>query len=131
MPVDLNEVFPLWQPSQLTIFGFDTFESEVDFSTPDLILTDTRLPRVDGYELVRQLKDTGDAAALPVVCLTSEKSVEDKIRGLELGVEDYLTKPIFVRELITRVNMLLARRTQERFVTTMPTSRRTRLSGSL
>ena len=52
-------------------------------------------------------------AAIPVVFLTSQKSIEDKIRGLELGVEDYLTKPIFVRELIARVNLLLARRTQE------------------
>jgi len=66
-----------------------------------------------------------------VVFLTSQKSIEDKIRGLELGVEDYLTKPIFVRELIARVNLLLARRTQEKMATSMPTSRRTRLSGSL
>ena len=57
--------------------------------------------------------------------------IEDKIRGLELGVEDYLTKPIFVRELIARVNLLLARRTQERLATSVPTSARTRLSGSL
>ena len=54
------------------------------------------------------------AASIPMVFLTSQKSIEDKIRGLELGVEDYLTKPIFVRELIARVNLLLARRTQER-----------------
>jgi CheY-like chemotaxis protein len=66
-----------------------------------------------------------------VVFLTSQKSIEDKIRGLELGVEDYLTKPIFVRELTARVNLLLARRTQEHLVTAMPLSRRTRLSGSL
>ena len=59
----------------------------------------------------------------------SQKSIEDKIRGLELGVEDYLTKPIFVRELIARVNMLLARRTQER-IATGPASR-TRFAGSL
>src|SRR5690606_20981486 len=98
---------------------------------PDLILTDTRLPRLDGYELVRKIKDKPDYASIPVVFLTSQRSIEDKIRGLELGVEDYLTKPIFVRELITRVTLLLARRTQETLVTSMPTSRRTRLSGSL
>ncbi len=105
--------------------------AKIEFSTPDLILTDTRLPRVDGYDLVRRLKDTSDYATIPVVFLTSQKSIEDKIRGLELGVEDYLTKPIFVRELIARVNLLLARRTQERMATSMPTSARTRLSGSL
>src|SRR6185369_16123191 len=57
--------------------------------------------------------------------------IEDKIRGLELGIEDYLTKPIFVRELIARVNLLLARRTHDSMATRMPMSRRTRLSGSL
>jgi DNA-binding response OmpR family regulator len=105
--------------------------AKIEFSTPDLILSDTRLPRLDGYELVRRLKEHAEFAQLPVVFLTSQKSIEDKIRGLELGVEDYLTKPIFVRELITRVNLLLARRTQEKMATSMPTSRRTRLSGSL
>jgi DNA-binding response OmpR family regulator len=105
--------------------------SKIEFSIPDLILTDTRLPRLDGYELVRRLKEHTEFAQLPVVFLTSQKSIEDKIRGLELGVEDYLTKPIFVRELIARVNLLLARRTQEKMATSMPTSRRTRLSGSL
>jgi len=105
--------------------------SKIEFSIPDLILTDTRLPRLDGYELVRRLKEHAEFAQLPVVFLTSQKSVEDKVRGLELGVEDYLTKPIFVRELIARVNLLLARRTQEKMATSVPTSRRTRLSGSL
>lgn len=105
--------------------------AKIDFSAPDLILSDTRLPRLDGYELVRRMKDRPEHAQIPVVFLTSQKSIEDKIRGLELGVEDYLTKPIFVRELIARVNLLLARRTQERMATAMPLSRRTRLSGSL
>lgn len=105
--------------------------SKIEFSVPDLILSDTRLPRLNGYELVRRLKEHAEFAQLPVVFLTSQKSIEDKIRGLELGVEDYLTKPIFVRELIARVNLLLARRTQEKMATSMPTSRRTRLSGSL
>jgi CheY-like chemotaxis protein len=105
--------------------------AKIEYSAPDLILSDTRLPRLDGYELVRRLKEHADLSAIPVVFLTSQKSIEDKIRGLELGVEDYLTKPIFVRELIARVNLLLARRTQENMATTQPTSARTRLSGSL
>ena len=105
--------------------------AKVEYSTPDLILTDTKLPRLDGYELVRRLKEESEFGNIPVVFLTSQKSIEDKIRGLELGVEDYLTKPIFVRELLARVNLLLARRTQERMATSMPVSARTRLSGSL
>lgn len=105
--------------------------AKIAFSVPDLVLSDTRLPRLDGYELVRKLKDDPEHANIPVVFLTSQKSIEDKIRGLELGVEDYLTKPIFVRELIARVNLLLARRTQQSLATTTPGSRRTRLSGDL
>lgn len=105
--------------------------AKVELSTPDLILSDTRLPRLDGYELVRRLKERPDYSAIPVVFLTGQRSIEDKIRGLELGVEDYLTKPIFVRELIARVNLLLARRTHDSMATSVPVSRRTRFSGSL
>lgn len=103
--------------------------AKLEYATPDLILSDTRLPGIDGYEMVRRLKARPEHASIPIVFLTSQKSIEDKIRGLELGVEDYLIKPIFVRELITRVHLLLARRAQER-IATGPASR-TRFSGSL
>src|SRR6202163_4971140 len=92
--------------------GLDAL-AKVELSPPDLVLSDTRLPNLDGYAFVRRLKERPEWATIPVVFLTSQKSVEDKIRGLELGVEDYLTKPIFVRELLARVNMLLARRPRE------------------
>jgi DNA-binding response OmpR family regulator len=111
--------------------GLDAL-AKLDVSTPDLVLTDTRLPKLDGYALVRKLKEKPEWAGIPVVFLTSQKSVEDKIRGLELGVEDYLTKPIFVRELLARVNLLLARRTQENIAQTRGTGAgRTTFSGSI
>lgn len=105
--------------------------SKIQISAPDLVLADTRLPRMDGYELVRHLKENPEHAMIPVVFLTSQRLTEDKIRGLELGVEDYLTKPIFVRELIARVNLLLARRKQQTLATNVPSASRTRLTGSL
>ncbi|WP_437291472.1 response regulator [Sorangium sp. So ce406] len=106
--------------------------AKLEVSTPDLVLSDTRLPNVDGYALVRKMKEHADWAAIPVVFLTSQRSIEDKIRGLELGVEDYLTKPIFVRELIARVTLLLARRTREGITTRhFSTTGRTRFSGSI
>lgn len=109
--------------------------AKIELSTPDLVLSDTRLPKLDGYALVRKLKERSEWATIPVVFLTSQKSIEDKIRGLELGVEDYLTKPIFVRELIARVNLLLARRTREGIATRQSTTGvvggRTRFSGSI
>jgi DNA-binding response OmpR family regulator len=110
--------------------GLDAL-AKIESLTPDLVLSDTRLPKLDGYTLVRKLKDRPEWAAIPIVFLTSQKSIEDKIRGLELGVEDYLTKPIFVRELIARVNLLLARRTQENIAASRTSlSGRTRFAGS-
>lgn len=110
--------------------GLDAL-SKIESLTPDLVLSDTRLPKLDGYTLVRKLKERIEWSTIPIVFLTSQKSIEDKIRGLELGVEDYLTKPIFVRELIARVNLLLARRTQENITTNKASvSGRTRFSGS-
>ncbi len=110
--------------------GLDAL-AKIESLTPDLVLSDTRLPKLDGYTLVRKLKERNEWAAIPIVFLTSQKSIEDKIRGLELGVEDYLTKPIFVRELIARVNLLLARRTQENITANRTTlAGRTRFSGS-
>src|ERR1700689_4161040 len=102
-----------------------------EVSSPDLVLSDTRLPNLDGYAFVQKLKAKPEWANIPVVFLTNQKSVEDKIRGLELGVEDYLTKPIFVRELLARVNLLLARRTQENIATRAAPGGRTRFSGSI
>jgi CheY-like chemotaxis protein len=111
--------------------GLDAL-TKIESLTPDLVLSDTRLPKLDGYTLVRKLKERGDWAGIPIVFLTSQKSIEDKIRGLELGVEDYLTKPIFVRELLARVNLLLARRTQENIAASNKStmSGRTRFTGS-
>jgi DNA-binding response OmpR family regulator len=110
--------------------GLDAL-AKIESLTPDLVLSDTRLPKLDGYTLVRKLKERAEWSQIPIVFLTSQKSIEDKIRGLELGVEDYLTKPIFVRELIARVNLLLARRTQENIATSRSTlTGRTRFSGS-
>jgi DNA-binding response OmpR family regulator len=105
--------------------------AKLELGVPDLVITDTRLPKLDGYALVRRMKERSEWAPIPVVFLTSQKSVEDKIRGLELGVEDYLTKPIFLRELLARVRLMLARRERDAFASRVPTSGRTRFSGSI
>ncbi len=99
---------------------------------PDLVITDTRLPRLDGYALVRKMKEEPDTTAIPALFLTNQRSVEDKIRGLELGVEDYLTKPIFVRELLARVHVIFARKAQEALTQARSTvTGRTRFSGAI
>jgi DNA-binding response OmpR family regulator len=97
--------------------------------TPDLVLSETKLAGMDGYELAREFRKQG--SGVPFAFLTRSRAVEDRLRALELGVEDYLTKPIFVRDLVSRVNLLLSRKAPD----SMPAPEgnagaRTRMSGS-
>jgi DNA-binding response OmpR family regulator len=94
--------------------GRDALE-KVQISPPDLVLSDTRLAELDGFELCRRLKADERLGNVPFVFLTSQKALEDKVRGLELGGEDYLTKPIYIREIVTRVKMILQKADKERF----------------
>ena len=72
------------------------------------------MPEMDGFELCRRLKTDDRFRGIPFVFLTSQKSVEYKVKGLELGVEDYLTKPIYIKEIVTRVKILLQKAEKER-----------------
>lgn len=81
--------------------GADHIESEVY----DLILLDIMLPEIDGYELLEYIRPMGT----PVIFLTAKGSVNDRIRGLKLGADDYIVKPFQVGELIARVEAVLRR----------------------
>ncbi|HET8938745.1 MAG TPA: response regulator [Polyangiales bacterium] len=85
----------------------------LELSRPDLVLCDTRLPSTDGFELIQEIRRRPDLADIPLMILSSDVSVETKVRGLELGVEDYLTKPIYIKELLARVNIALQRKRRE------------------
>ena len=85
-----------------------------EISPPDLILSDTKMPEMDGFELCRRLKTDERYRGTPFIFLTGQKSVEFKVKGLELGVEDYLTKPIYIKEIVTRVKILLQKKEKER-----------------
>lgn len=84
--------------------------AKVEASPPALIIADTRLPGLDGFDFCRKLKERREWASIPFLFLTGEVAIADKVRGLELGVEDYLTKPIFIREVLTRVRLSLQRK---------------------
>ncbi len=99
----------------------------VELSSPDLILSDTRLPGTDGFELVERLRAEEQWADIPFMFLSSDVSLESKVRGLELGVE-YLTKPIYIKEVITRVNLEIGKRQREGI---SERTSKTRFSGSL
>jgi diguanylate cyclase (GGDEF)-like protein len=74
---------------------------------PDLILLDVEMPGIDGYETCRRLKAIPDLFNIPVIFLTALNSTEDKVRGLEVGAVDYVTKPFTPAELLARVRASL------------------------
>ena len=74
---------------------------------PDLIVLDVMLPDMDGFDVVRRLR--GGGTRIPVVFLTARDAMEDKIRGLTLGGDDYVTKPFSLEEVIARIRAVLRR----------------------
>jgi phosphate regulon transcriptional regulator PhoB len=76
---------------------------------PDLILLDVMLPEIDGFELCRQIRQSPSLARTPVVFLTARSDEVDRVLGLEIGGDDYMTKPFSPRELIARVKAHLRR----------------------
>lgn len=100
----------------------------LEHAEPDLIISDTRLGEGDGFDFCTKVKANERWGTIPFIFLTSAKSIEDKVRGLELGVDDYLTKPIYIKEVTTRVAMLLQRKQRERLERK---DTRTKFSGQL
>ena len=76
----------------------------------DLIILDILLPGMDGFEVSRQLKGNERTNSIQIVAVTNLKDMEDKIKGLELGVDDYLVKPINIHELRARINALIKKK---------------------
>lgn len=77
---------------------------------PGLIILDVMLPEMDGFEICKLLRRDMNTAAIPIIMLTAKAAEIDRVLGLELGADDYLTKPFSPRELILRVKKLLERR---------------------
>lgn len=73
---------------------------------PDLVLLDVMLPDIDGFEVLRMIREI---SPVPVIMLTAKGEEDDRVRGLELGADDYVTKPFSPRELVSRVRAVLRR----------------------
>jgi DNA-binding response OmpR family regulator len=73
---------------------------------PDVILLDVNMPLLDGFEVCRRLKNDAATRLIPVVLLTGLTAVEDRVRGIDAGADDFLTKPFVVSELNARVRSL-------------------------
>lgn len=80
---------------------------------PGCIVLDLMLPRVDGYEVLRTLREDDGTREIPILLLTARKEEEERVKGFEIGADDYVTKPFSARELVLRVQALLRRATAE------------------
>ena len=80
---------------------------------PDLIILDIMLPVMDGFEVCRALKSDGTTAHIPIIILSAKSQETDKVVGLELGADDYVTKPFSPRELIARIRAIMRRGTEQ------------------
>jgi DNA-binding response OmpR family regulator len=96
-----------------------TFEDGSDFDryiekeTPDAVLLDMMLPDTDGIEILKSLKSNEKTKNIPVIMLTAKSDETDKIVGLELGADDYVTKPFSLKELAARIKAVLRRNDSE------------------
>lgn len=80
---------------------------------PDLILLDIMLPELDGFDVCKEIKRNKETESIPIIMLTAKSEEFDKILGLELGADDYITKPFSVRELLARIKAVMRRNIKE------------------
>ncbi len=85
------------------------FYKKLEHKIPDLVLLDIMLPDRDGLDILRDLRSHVETRRLPIIMVTAKTTEIDKVKGLDLGADDYLTKPFGVMELISRVKALLRR----------------------
>ncbi|MEY2419795.1 MAG: two-component system, OmpR family, response regulator [Actinomycetota bacterium] len=113
--VDDEENITFLLDSALRHFGYDVRVSgngrdaiaQVERFDPDVVLLDVMLPDLDGFEIVRRLRL--DGSKVPVLFLSAKDATEDKVRGLTLGGDDYVTKPFSLEEVIARIQVILRR----------------------
>jgi DNA-binding response OmpR family regulator len=100
--------------------GFETGDGFLKFlhkRIPDLVILDLMLPDADGLEICKFLKKKDEFSAIPIIMVTAKGEETDKILGLELGADDYVTKPFSPKELVARVKAVLRRKTKEEHAT--------------
>ncbi|MEO0092725.1 MAG: response regulator transcription factor [candidate division WOR-3 bacterium] len=89
----------------------ESFYRFLDTQIPDLVILDLMLPDIDGLEICKYLKRQDKLAEVPIIMLTAKSDETDKLLGLELGADDYVTKPFSPKELVARVKAVLRRKT--------------------
>ena len=77
---------------------------------PDLLITDATMPKMDGFELIKKLRSSLETAVIPIVMLTARQDKASELKGLDVGADDYITKPFDIDKLLARIKMLLRRK---------------------
>ncbi|MCX7908842.1 MAG: response regulator transcription factor [Ignavibacteria bacterium] len=94
-------------------FDITSFYRYLNSEIPDLIILDLMLPDADGMEVCKYLKNSDNYSHIPIIILTARSEEAEKVLGLELGADDYVTKPFSPRELVARVKAVLRRERKE------------------
>ena len=105
---DLVSMALRWEQFDVRVAGNgrEALEAVESFS-PDLAVLDIIMPDIDGFEVAQRLRDQG--VQLPILFLSARDATEDKVRGLSLGGDDYMTKPFSLEELVARIRAILRR----------------------
>ncbi|MDF1525439.1 MAG: response regulator [bacterium] len=85
--------------------GLDAVDKALEFR-PHIILSDIMMPRLDGYGLYRKIKSRPETASIPFIFLSAKKDVDERVEGLEMGADDYITKPFSIKELRAKVRSI-------------------------
>lgn len=94
------------------VMGFESageFYAALDREIPDLVLLDIMLPDEDGLSIVKKLRTRQETVTVPIIMVTAKTTEIDKVKGLDIGADDYMTKPFGVMELISRVKAMMRR----------------------
>lgn len=107
---------------ELLKFNLETHNYEVDYAydgidgyikakenKPDLILLDWMLPNINGIDILKKIRSDKSLKHIPVIMLTAKNMESDKVEGLEIGADDYITKPFSIKELLARISSVLRR----------------------
>lgn len=112
---ELDMLLPLKRALELEDFnvieaqdGIEALE-KVEAEIPDLVLLDLMLPRLNGFEVCQQLKQVEATSSIPIIMLTAKSESSDKVEGIEIGADDYVTKPFDIEELKARIKAVLRR----------------------
>jgi len=108
----LNLIKTILEPQGYkVIFSTDGKEGleKLKAEKPNLIILDINMPEVNGFQLCQQIRNNPESKHIPIIMLTVRRKEDDKVKGLELGADDYITKPFHPKELISRLKTVLRR----------------------